>query len=58
MIAGKRGDLLYLSSEEASIRLVSPTLDELWAPRGGEPVIGRVGEKKLVEVTASIEARQ
>jgi glutamate synthase domain-containing protein 1 len=53
--AGVRGDFLYLSSEEASIRLVSPTLDRYWNPRGGEPVIGRVGSKKPVEVKPSVE---
>ncbi len=57
MIAGTRGDLLYLSSEEAAMRLVSPKLDRLWTPRGGEPVIGRVGGKKLVEVAAKMEAQ-
>jgi glutamate synthase domain-containing protein 1 len=54
--AGIRGDFLYLSSEEASMRLVSPTLDKFWNPRGGEPVIGRVGKPKPVEVKASPEA--
>jgi glutamate synthase domain-containing protein 1 len=31
MIAATKGDTLYLSSEEAAIRLVSPQLDKLWA---------------------------
>ena len=57
MIAATKGDMLYMSSEEASIRLVSPMLDKLWAPRGGEPVVGRVGGKKLIEVTAKPEAK-
>jgi glutamate synthase domain-containing protein 1 len=57
MIAGTKDDIFYLSSEEASIRLVSPTLDRLWAPSGGEPVIGRVGGKKIVEVQ-SMEVHQ
>jgi glutamate synthase domain-containing protein 1 len=58
MMAGTRGDMLYLSSEEASMRLVSPKLDRLWTPRGGEPVIGRVGGKKLIEAVATLEAHQ
>jgi glutamate synthase domain-containing protein 1 len=53
--AGIRGDFLYLSSEEAAMRLVSPVLDKYWNPRGGEPVIGRVGSRKVVEVLASVE---
>ncbi len=48
MVAATKGDLLYLSSEEASIRLVSPTLDKLWTARGGEPLIGRL--RKPLEV--------
>ncbi len=42
LVAGTRGDFLYLSSEEAAIRLVSPDLDKYWCPRGGEPVIGKL----------------
>jgi glutamate synthase domain-containing protein 1 len=43
IIAATRGDRLYVSSEEAAIRLVSDELDRLWSPAGGEPVIGRLG---------------
>ncbi|HID43751.1 MAG TPA: hypothetical protein EYP30_08290 [Archaeoglobaceae archaeon] len=40
--AGEKGDYIYLSSEEAAIRAVSPDLDRIWTPHGGEPVIGRL----------------
>ncbi len=50
--AGTRGDFLYLSSEESAIRLVSPTLDRSWNPRGGEPVVGRLKAAKVLEVLA------
>jgi glutamate synthase domain-containing protein 1 len=56
--AGIRDDFLYLSSEEAAMRLVSPVLDKYWNPRGGEPVIGRIGSRKVVEVLASTEAQR
>jgi glutamate synthase domain-containing protein 1 len=56
--AGVKGDFLYLSSEESAIRLVSPTLDRCWNPRGGEPVIGRVGNHKVVEAIASVEGHK
>jgi glutamate synthase domain-containing protein 1 len=56
--AGIRGNFLYLSSEEAAMRLVSPVLDKYWNPRGGEPVIGRVGGRKVVEVLASVEGQR
>ncbi|XES76441.1 MAG: glutamine amidotransferase family protein [Candidatus Bathyarchaeia archaeon] len=55
MVAATNGDMLYLSSEEASIRLVSPTLDRLWTARGGEPLIGRVGDKQLIEKQSKLE---
>jgi glutamate synthase domain-containing protein 1 len=49
MVAATKGDMMYLSSEEASIRLVSPVLDKLWTAKGGEPLIGRVQSKKALE---------
>jgi len=51
LTAAEKGDFLFLSSEEAAIRLVSPMLDRVWNPRGGEPVIGRL-ESPVVDVTA------
>jgi len=52
LVAGVRGSVLYLSSEESAIRLVSPKLDRCWTPRGGEPVVGRLGSTKIQEVLA------
>jgi glutamate synthase domain-containing protein 1 len=52
LTAGIKGSMLYLSSEEASIHLVSPHLDKVWSPRGGEPVIGRLKTMKTLEVIA------
>lgn len=58
MVAGTRDDMLYISSEEAAIRLISPELDETWTPLGGEPVIGRLyaKEKALSQGTAQPQA--
>lgn len=56
--AGLRDDFLYLSSEESSIRLVSPKLDKYWNPRGGEPVIGRVGCCSVATPSLVSEAEQ
>jgi glutamate synthase domain-containing protein 1 len=42
LTVGEKGDMLYLSSEESAIRLISPELDSAWSPLGGEPVIGRL----------------
>lgn len=49
LAAGTKDDFLYLSSEESAIRLVSPNLDKSWNLRGGEPVVGRLREKKVLE---------
>jgi len=42
LTVGEKGDMLFLSSEESAIRLVSPELDNVWSPTGGEPVIARL----------------
>jgi len=42
LTAAVNGDILYLSSEESAIRLVSPELDRAWIPMGGEPIVGRL----------------
>jgi glutamate synthase domain-containing protein 1 len=44
LTAAVSGDRLYLSSEEAPIRMVCPEPDRVWTPVGGEPVVGRLGE--------------
>jgi len=40
--AGEVDEFLFISSEEAAIRAVSPELDRAWTPPGGEPIIGRL----------------
>jgi glutamate synthase domain-containing protein 1 len=42
LVAARRGDNLYISSEEAAIRMVSKELDSIWMPTAGEPTIGRL----------------
>jgi glutamate synthase domain-containing protein 1 len=44
MVVGEKGDMVYMASEEAAIRVMEPNLDAIWAPRGGQPVI--VGLKR------------
>jgi glutamate synthase domain-containing protein 1 len=39
MVVGEKDDTVYISSEEAAIRIIEPNLDTVWAPRGGQPVI-------------------
>jgi len=42
LTAATSGEMFYISSEEASIRLISPHLDRVWTPNGGEPVVGEL----------------
>lgn len=39
MVVAERGDKAYIASEECAIRAIEPDLDDVRAPRGGEPVI-------------------
>ncbi len=39
MVAARKDDYIYVSSEEAPIKLVCPDPDSIWRPGGGEPVI-------------------
>ncbi len=52
LTVGVKGSVLYLSSEESAIRLVSPDLDRAWIPMGGEPIVGSL-EKPLEPEEAS-----
>ena len=49
LTAATRGEMFYLSSEEASIRLISPELDRVWTPNGGEPVIGELSNTRVLQ---------
>ena len=39
LVAAKKGDVVYMASEESAIRAICPELDEVWSPAGGEPVL-------------------
>ena len=39
MVCAEKGDKAYISSEESAIRKIEPSLDKIYAPAGGEPVI-------------------
>lgn len=54
LTVGVKGSVLYLSSEEAAIRLVCPYLDQAWIPMGGEPIIGRLGMEKQQPIVARV----
>ena len=46
LVAARKGEYLFISSEEAPIRKVCVSPDHLWHPDGGEPVIGIVRKKE------------
>jgi glutamate synthase domain-containing protein 1 len=50
LVAARKGTRVYISSEECGIRAVEPDVDELWAPRGGEPVIVRLTDEAMAKV--------
>ncbi|MDD3866978.1 MAG: hypothetical protein EOM13_04765 [Clostridia bacterium] len=42
MVVGEKGDKVYFASEESAMRMIEPSLDHVWSPRGGEAVIVRL----------------
>jgi glutamate synthase domain-containing protein 1 len=51
LVAARKGNTLYLSSEEAAIRATCRDLDTVWMPKAGEPIVGRLGNGKTEEDT-------
>ena len=39
MVVAETEDIAYVASEECAIRRIAPQVTNVWAPRGGEPVI-------------------
>ncbi|NLT95666.1 MAG: glutamine amidotransferase family protein [Clostridia bacterium] len=46
LVAAEKGDIIYVASEESAIREVCPNPHRVWAPQGGEPVIGLLEGKE------------
>lgn len=44
MVTGEKDDMVYIASEEASVRTMEPDAQNIYSPAGGEPVIVRVKE--------------
>lgn len=45
LVAAKKDDFAFVSSEESSIRKVCPSPDRIWFPDGGEPVLFMLNKK-------------
>jgi glutamate synthase domain-containing protein 1 len=58
LVAARKDDFLYISSEEAGIRAMCPSPDIVWSPRAGEPVIGKLGEDFVVGCPEFLHARE
>ncbi len=48
LVAGRKGDTIYVSSEEAGIREICKDLDEVWTPRAGDPVVAQLEDEVLM----------
>ena len=57
LTVGEKGNMLYLSSEESAIRLISPELDRSWIPMGGELVVGRLKSASQPQLVTAGEAK-
>ena len=53
LVAARKGDFIYVASEESAIREVCQDPDRVWMPKAGEPVIGRLRHSSLTEVDYS-----
>ncbi len=58
LVAARKGEYLFISSEEAPIRKVCVSPDRLWHPDGGEPVIGIVRKEEIKKDIKSAQAIQ
>ena len=47
MVVGEKDDRVFIASEEAAIRAMEPEAQNIFAPRGGEPVIINVEEGRF-----------
>ncbi|CAD7766875.1 MAG: Amidophosphoribosyltransferase [Candidatus Argoarchaeum ethanivorans] len=45
MTCARADDMLYMASEEAAIREIAPDLDEVWSPKAGTAVVGKLSEE-------------
>ncbi|SNX54605.1 glutamine amidotransferase family protein [Thermoanaerobacterium sp. RBIITD] len=50
LTAAKKGDMIYVASEESAIREVCKSPDKIWIPRGGEPVIAELEQQNALEL--------
>lgn len=49
MTAARKGDMVYMASEESGIREICPNPDRVWSPKAGTPIIGKLKVGGLYE---------
>jgi len=54
LVAGRNGDFMYISSEEAPMHLIDDTLQDTWIPSGGEPIVAELEEEAAEEEEAEV----
>ena len=42
MVIAEKGDMVYIASEEAAIRIIEPDIERVYAPAGGVPIVVRL----------------
>ena len=47
LVIAVKGSTTYMSSEESAIRTICPSLDRIWAPRAGAPVIAPLTPERV-----------
>ncbi len=57
LVAARKDNWLFISSEESGIRAMCQSPDTVWAPHAGQPVIGRLGCDTVVGEPGSEEVR-
>ena len=45
MVVAEKKDRVYIASEECAIRAICPDCENVWSPKGGEPVIVTLNEE-------------
>ncbi len=58
LVAARKGSLTFISSEESAIRKVCKNPEDIWNPKGGEPVIVFLkGKEPLLNTDAELEQK-
>jgi glutamate synthase domain-containing protein 1 len=53
LVAARKDDTLFISSEEAGIREICPSPEKVWSPKAGEPIMGWLKEEFQSEFESS-----